>query len=599
MQFLTPSQEDLQRGLSPLPPGTATLEGYQASLEEVLTWLLSAEDGLQGQPPISTQVEEVKEQFHTHEGYMVELTSHQGSVGRVLRAGSTLLMEGQLTNEEETEVREQMNLLNQRWEHLRVASMERQSRLHEVLMDLQHQQLKQLTDWLDVTEDRIKRMGAQPLGPDLEDVKHQVEEHKLLQEDLELEQVRVNSLTHMVVVVDENSGDSATAALEGKLQLLGDRWADICKWTEERWILLQEILLKWQHFTNEQCLFDSWLSQKEELARTIKTTNLKDRAEMVSTLQRLATLKAEMEVKRPTMDRLCSMSQDLLSSVKNKEVASKLEARLDSFAQRWDRLAHSLELSSSELTSAIAVPQQSELTHSVTATVTKVTTREKVMALRQARESPPPQKVMALRQARESPPPQKKRQVVVDSELRKRFDVDFTEIHSYMTRGEAILQSPGFSVSRKEGGVQELHDKVLAIDRERPEKFRKLQEATRTANTLVEQVDTMSPTSPPRTLLHPSVTASQTPELYANVILTPAPHLPPISSIFYAHGISITTFFKPPVLKESNIGANHFTYGFVLFCQSPASLPVEFCFLIGLRELPIPPDESWKLREPT
>lgn len=41
---------------------------------------------------------------------------------------------------------------------------------------------------------------------------------QLLQEDLEMEQVRVNSLTHMVVVVDENSGDSATAALESKLQ---------------------------------------------------------------------------------------------------------------------------------------------------------------------------------------------------------------------------------------------------------------------------------------------------------------------------------------------------------------------------------------------
>lgn len=46
-------------------------------------------------------------------------------------------------------------------------------------MDLQHQQLQQLTNWLDVTEARIKRMGAQPLGPDLEDVKHQVEEHKV------------------------------------------------------------------------------------------------------------------------------------------------------------------------------------------------------------------------------------------------------------------------------------------------------------------------------------------------------------------------------------------------------------------------------------
>lgn len=63
-----------------------------------------------------------------HQGYMVELTTHQGRVGRVLRAGAALLSEGNLSEEEDSEVREQMNLLNSRWEHLRVASMERQSR---------------------------------------------------------------------------------------------------------------------------------------------------------------------------------------------------------------------------------------------------------------------------------------------------------------------------------------------------------------------------------------------------------------------------------------------------------------------------------------
>lgn len=31
----------------------------------------------------------------------------------------------------------------------------------------------------------------------------------------------MNSLTHMVVVVDESNGDSATAALEEKLQVRG------------------------------------------------------------------------------------------------------------------------------------------------------------------------------------------------------------------------------------------------------------------------------------------------------------------------------------------------------------------------------------------
>lgn len=42
---------------------------------------------------------------------------------------------------------------------------------------------------------------------------------QMLQEDLEQEQVRVNSLTHMVVVVDESSGEHVTAALEEQLKV--------------------------------------------------------------------------------------------------------------------------------------------------------------------------------------------------------------------------------------------------------------------------------------------------------------------------------------------------------------------------------------------
>lgn len=43
------------------------LDTYQTTLEEVLTWLLSAEDTLHVQEEVSDDVEEVKEQFHTHE----------------------------------------------------------------------------------------------------------------------------------------------------------------------------------------------------------------------------------------------------------------------------------------------------------------------------------------------------------------------------------------------------------------------------------------------------------------------------------------------------------------------------------------------------
>lgn len=59
---LTETEGEMEEGLLEVD-----LDGYQTTLEEVLTWLLSAEDALQMQEEVSDDVEEVKEQFHTHE----------------------------------------------------------------------------------------------------------------------------------------------------------------------------------------------------------------------------------------------------------------------------------------------------------------------------------------------------------------------------------------------------------------------------------------------------------------------------------------------------------------------------------------------------
>lgn len=63
----SPDSQGEEASSSPNPHRDLQLERYQTALEEVLTWLLSAEDSLQAQSPISNQVEVVKEQFHTHE----------------------------------------------------------------------------------------------------------------------------------------------------------------------------------------------------------------------------------------------------------------------------------------------------------------------------------------------------------------------------------------------------------------------------------------------------------------------------------------------------------------------------------------------------
>ncbi|XP_032828779.1 dystrophin isoform X4 [Petromyzon marinus] len=479
------SEEEENTSSRPETPSTITelegevdLESYQGALEEVLTWLLSAEDTLQGQPDISADVEEVKEQFHAHEGFMLELTSHQSSVGNVLHAGNQLLAEGKLGEDEESEVREQMNLLNSRWESLRVASMDRQSRLHEVLMALQQRQLTELADWLSRTEERIRKLDTHPIGPELDSVKAQIEEHKSLQSDLEQEQVRVNSLTHMVVVVDENSGENATAALEAQLQSLGERWAAVCRWTEDRWRLLQESLVRWQQFTEEQVLFDAWLTEKEDALSKVQTGNFKDQAEMVANVRKLAILKEDMSMKRPALSKLSILGQALVTAMGNETTARDIEKKLDEFAQRWDNLVQKLEGHSKLVSHTVSQTQSSVTQLTVLETVTVISSsssssREQVL-VKHGRE----EHVLA--------PPTKK--PFLDPELHKRFDTEVQELNSWISRAETTLNSPEFSTFKKSGDVSDLQEKVNGVEREKAERQKKLHDIPNTAQTLADQM---------------------------------------------------------------------------------------------------------------
>ncbi|MGH0139968.1 UNVERIFIED_CONTAM: hypothetical protein FKN15_019672 [Acipenser sinensis] len=346
------------------------LDSYQATLEEVLTWLLSAEDTFQMQDDISNDVEDVKDQFHTHEAFMMELTAHQSSVGNVLQAGNQLIAQGNLTEEEEDEIREQMTLLNSRWEGLRVASMDRQARLHEVLMELQQHQLQQLSDWLTETEARIRKIELEPFADDMEAYKIQMEQHKVLQNDLEMEQVKVNSLTHMVVVVDENSGEGATAALEEQLQRL----------------------------------FKAWLTEKEEALSKVQTRHFKDPSDINVNVRRLATLKEDMEMKRRTLDQLSDAGQDVAQLLNSKKVQDKIDSDMEELTQRWDNLVQKLEDCSNQVTDSVAESGMSQVQEK--AVIETVTMTEK-MNTKQSKQKLPP------------PPPPKKRQMHVDMEVKK------------------------------------------------------------------------------------------------------------------------------------------------------------------------------------
>ncbi|XP_059033317.1 utrophin isoform X1 [Mustela lutreola] len=459
-------------------PSTVTevdmdLDSYQIALEEVLTWLLSAEDTFQEQDDISDDVEEVKDQFATHEAFMMELTAHQSSVGSVLQAGNQLITQGTLSDEEEFEIQEQMTLLNARWEALRVDSMDRQSRLHDVLMELQKKQLQQLSAWLTLTEERIQKMETCPLDDDLKSLQKLLEDHKRLQNDLEAEQVKVNSLTHMVVIVDENSGESATAVLEDQLQKLGERWTAVCRWTEERWNRLQEINMLWQELLEEQCLLKAWLTEKEEALNKVQTSNFKDQKELSVSIRRLAILKEDMEMKRQALDQLSEIGQDVGQLLDNPRASKKINSDSEELTQRWDSLVQRLEDSSNQVTQAVAKLGMSQIPQKDLLETVRV--REQVTTKRSKQELPPP-------------PPPKKRQTPVDVEAKKKFDAVSAELLNYILKSKTAIQAAEMKGYKKMQETSEMKKKLKGLEKEQTERSPRLEELNQTGQILLEQM---------------------------------------------------------------------------------------------------------------
>ncbi|NXF97731.1 UTRO protein, partial [Eubucco bourcierii] len=458
-------------------PSTVTevdmdLDSYQVALEEVLTWLLSAEDAFREQEEISSDVEEVKEQFSTHESFMMELTAHQSSVGSVLQAGNQLVAQGNLSPEEEFEIQEQMLLLNSRWEELRVESMDRQSRLHDMLMELQKQQLQQLSDWLTVAEERIQKLESQLLAEDLESLQKQLEEHKVLQSDLETEQVKANSLTHMVVIVDESSGESATALLEEQLQRLGERWTAVCRWTEERRVKLQEIQLLWQELLEEQCLLKAWLTEKEEALSKVQTSNFKDQTDLSVNVRKLAILKEDMGMKRQTLDQLNELGQDVAQIIGNDRAASKIDQDQEDLTQRWDSLVQKLEDYSNQVTQAVGSIGMSQISQK---TASETLLKEEVV-VKQFRQDLPP------------PPPPKKRQIPGDSEAKKKFDAESAELFNWISTSKSAIQATDFKEYKKMRETSNMKEKLKVIEKERIDKIQKLDELKRSGYVLLDQM---------------------------------------------------------------------------------------------------------------
>ncbi|XP_038108400.1 dystrophin, isoforms A/C/F/G/H isoform X6 [Culex quinquefasciatus] len=295
------------------PVSTATnfsteFSGYQIAVEEVLTMLLEAEDFFSKEVVDSNDLAEAKQQFHSHEEFMKKLLEYQTFVCGALDEGTRLISESQsngLDLEGQNEIKHQLFLLNERWEMLRVNSLERQAQIHKRLATLQMQKIDELSNFLRMTEERISHM--QNIGPTPVELKVQLEEHKRLQHDMEKQEILVESLSNLVIIIDSESFSD----LEDKLSALEERWSHLLKWIGNRWDKLQSLSQRWTKLSERYRVICRWIDCREQ---NLKKMESYESAEMGAMMERISCLqycKNDINMLGKSLRELESVAQEL------------------------------------------------------------------------------------------------------------------------------------------------------------------------------------------------------------------------------------------------------------------------------------------------
>nr|XP_015911947.1 dystrophin isoform X3 [Parasteatoda tepidariorum] len=348
---------------------SSDIAAYQSSLEDVLACLLEDEEKLK-ENSIADSLEKIKEQFHEHESFMVDLSKHQQGVEKVLFSGNNLITQGKLATVEHEEIVLQMQLLNDRWQDIRSKALDRQNNLHERFMHLQRIQLDNITKWLNDMENKINTLP--PLGPNLEALLKQVEAHKKLVDEVESKKEAMNSITKIVfVMADEDTSQLAYTSLKKQLSDIEQKWLAICQSVKDRSTLLQTIVPQWQQLDEEELCFSQWLHRKELQLTGITSKPGADSRSLLEQVKLLQSIEQDLDIHLRLFNKLTDRAQKIKETLPSGSLgAIEITEKIERLTQRWDSLVLALESLSKQLSiieeekSAAAAEKQNNLIHS-------------------------------------------------------------------------------------------------------------------------------------------------------------------------------------------------------------------------------------------
>ncbi|XP_050795246.1 microtubule-actin cross-linking factor 1, isoforms 6/7-like isoform X3 [Gopherus flavomarginatus] len=255
-------EEEIVSRQHQLEAALLALGQFQNQLEELLQWISHTAEQLQGQTPLSLDLQSCEIELAKHKVLRNDVMSHARTVQSVNEVGQGLLLSslGDSTDSLQCSLQQ----LNQRWDFVRSETESRQLELENNLSQVQDVTLEimDLLQWLEHVELRL--FFSKPVWDHPETTKEKLAAHLELAKELESKQQAYNSVRDRLQRLLASCSLPRVCSTEHSLRVLQQKWESVHSQVQERKERLVEGLTLSTEFHSTAQELLQWLGQTEE-----------------------------------------------------------------------------------------------------------------------------------------------------------------------------------------------------------------------------------------------------------------------------------------------------------------------------------------------
>uniref|UniRef100_A0A4W5PVB9 Microtubule actin crosslinking factor 1 n=1 Tax=Hucho hucho TaxID=62062 RepID=A0A4W5PVB9_9TELE len=306
---------------------------FYAKVAELQGLLGRAEEGLNAQGVVGTEVETIKQQLHEFKAVEREqVDSIQPKLQRVNAVGQGLIQSAAKHTDTQA-LEHDLEATNLRWNSLNKRVAERIAQLQEALLHCGKFQdaLEPLLSWLSDTEELVA--NQKPPSVEYRVVKAQIQEQKLLQRLLD------DRRATFQMIQGEGERIAATAEtqdrdkIQKQLESLGERWGELLEKARARQCQLEELQTLALQFHEAVEPLGEWLSATERRLSTAEPMGTQT-SKITQQITKHKSLNEEIVSRKKQVDQAIKNGQALLKQTTGEEVLL-IQEKLDGIKSRY------------------------------------------------------------------------------------------------------------------------------------------------------------------------------------------------------------------------------------------------------------------------